>query len=104
MNERQKVKQEGIRPVVVTTDKDRRGVFAGLLQDDDGAGRVVLTNAQMCVYWSEGTHGVLGLAAHGPADGSRVGPVVPRIELDGVTCIIDMTPEAVEKWRAQPWG
>ena len=96
--------REKDRIVVVTTDKDRRGVFAGVLLVDNGAGRVVLADAQMCLFWSKETRGVLGLAAHGPAKGSRIGPVVPQIELDGVSSIIDMTPEAVEKWRAQPWN
>ena len=91
------------RWVVVTTDMNRRGVFAGELvqQTDD---KVVLVNAQMAIYWSVETRGVLGLAANGPAKGSRIGPPVPRIELDGVTAVIDMTSKAVRSWHAQPWS
>lgn len=91
------------RYVVVTTDHTRRGVFAGELESREG-GDVVLLNAQMCVYWSAATRGVLGLAATGPADGSRVGPIVPRIELNGVTAVIDMTDEARERWVSMPWS
>ncbi len=88
------------RNVVITTDK--RGVFAGKLESNEGD-RAVLLDAQMCVYWSKATRGVLGLAAAGPAEGSRIGPPVPRIELNGVTSVIDMAPEAIAKWKAQPW-
>jgi len=90
------------RHVVITTDQTKRGVFAGALESQDGE-NVVLTDAQMCIYWSAGTRGVLGLAATGPAEGSRIGPRVPRIELTGVTAVIDMTDEAVERWQTAPW-
>ena len=100
------------RMVVVTTDSNRRGVFAGELvkevKKEFPSGSILwfvtLKNAQMCVYWSPETHGVLGLAATGPAKGSRITPQVLSIELDGVTSIMDMTDEAVKKWRAEPWS
>ena len=88
------------RHVVVTTNK--RGVFAGTLESA-GPETVVLTAAQMCIYWSAETRGVLGLAATGPAEGSRVGPAVPRLELSGVTAVVDMTDTAIERWREMPW-
>jgi hypothetical protein len=91
------------RFVVVTTDHTRRGVFAGILVEHEGD-RVVLEQAQNCVYWSEETRGVLGLAAMGPQKGSRIGPSVLRLELDGVTAIMDATKEAREKWQSQPWS
>ena len=88
------------RWVLVCTDK--RGVFAGRLLEQ-GADRIALADAQMCIHWSAETRGVLGLAATGPAGDSRVGPRVSRIELTGITAVVDMTDEAVERWRAQPW-
>ena len=91
------------RFVVVTTDKDRRGVFGGELVSHEGD-RVVLRNAHMAVYWSAETKGVLGLASIGPQKGSRITPPVPRIALDGVTAVMDVTTEAVARWRAEPWG
>ena len=91
------------RFVVITTDHTRRGVFAGKLEEHE-SGRAVLRDAQMCVYWSEKTRGVLGLASHGPQDGSRIGPPVPRLEVDGVVAIIDATEEARKKWEDQPWS
>ena len=91
------------RQVIVTTDKDKRGVFYGTLEKEEGE-KVVLTDARMVVYWSEETKGVLGLAAIGPQRGSRVTPVVPRIELEGKTAIIDCTKEAVEVFRGEIWS
>ena len=90
------------RFVVVTTDINRRGVFAGFLesQEDD---RVVLAEARNCIYWSAETKGVLGLAAHGPQAGSRIGPAAPRLELNGVTAIVDVTEEAQKRWELEPW-
>ena len=93
------------RHVLITTDSTRRGVFAGELESYDADKQyAVLTNVQMCIYWSAETRGVLGLAATGPAKGSRIGPSVPRLEVNGVTAVVDMTPEAVERWKAVPWS
>lgn len=93
------------RFVVVTTDVNRRGVFAGVLESGDVAsGNVVLNQAQMAVYWSAETRGVVGLAANGPARGSRITPPVPTMELNGVTAILEATDAAQAAWRAQPWG
>ena len=91
------------RYVVITTDSTRRGVFAGKLVSHE-TDVVVLEEAQMCVYWSIATHSVLGLAAHGPAEGSRIGPPTPRLEVDRVTAVIDMTDKAVEAWKTEPWS
>ena len=89
--------------VVVTTDASRQGVFAGTLADRDGSD-VTLTDARMCVFWSAETKGVLGLAANGPQDGSRIGPAVPEIELDCVSAVIRCTRLARARWEAEPWS
>ena len=91
------------RFVVVTTNNERRGVFAGFLEEGQVGGTVRLSNARHCVYWSAETRGVCGLAAIGPQKGSRVGPVFPGIEVDGVTAIMDTSPEAMKRWEAEPW-
>jgi len=90
------------RYVVVTTDKDRRGVFFGVFEKQEGD-VVALWDAQMAVYYAPETHGVLGLASIGPQKGSRISPIVPHLEVDGVTAVMDCTDEAVKKWREQPW-
>jgi hypothetical protein len=59
--------------VVVTTDKDRQGVFGGYLKGGSAdAGVVTLVDARMAVYWSQETRGVLGLASIGPQSGSAL--------------------------------
>ena len=90
--------------VIVTTDKDRRGVFFGKLVVGDVGGICELTGARMVVYWHKATHGVLGLAATGPADGSRIGPVVPCIRVDGVTSITACTKAAVKRFGEEIWN
>ncbi|MHC4066974.1 MAG: DUF6948 domain-containing protein [Planctomycetota bacterium] len=91
--------------VVVTTDHNRRGVFGGLLASyDKNTGRIELTEARNCLYWSKETHGVLGLASCGPQVGSRIGPAVSRIYLDGVTAVMEATAEARAAWEAEPWS
>ena len=93
------------RFVIVTTDKDRKGVFAGdLVEHDKMNNTVVLENAQMAVYWGIETQGVLGLASSGPQNGSRITPIIPRIELNGVTSIMDTTKLAESQWKKQLWG
>jgi hypothetical protein len=91
--------------VVVTTDKDRRGVFGGILKDYDRDKQIaILTDAQMAVYWSAETKGVLGLASQGPQKGSKITPVIPEIELNGVTSVITATKSAMEEWRKEKWN
>ena len=91
------------RMVVVTTDKDRRGVFFGeLIKHENDT--VILKDAQMAVYWSSATKGVLGLASIGPQDGSRISPIIPRIELNGVTSVMNCTKEAIKEWRTKKWS
>lgn len=86
--------------VVVTTA--HRGVFFGELLSKNGSD-VALTNARVCVYWSQETRGFVGLAATGPLAGSRVSPACPTIELSDVTATLECSPEAVERWEAGPW-
>ena len=91
------------RYVVVTTDLNRRGVFGGILESAKGDA-AVLRDARMCVYWSRETKGVVGLAAIGPQEGSRISAPAPRIEINGVTAIMDCTPEARALWESAPWS
>jgi hypothetical protein len=91
------------RPVVVTTE--HRGVFFGNLNgQDETAKTITLTDAHMCVYWSEDVKGILGLAATGPSKTCRITPKVPKITLQAVTAVIDATDKAVTAWTARPWS
>ena len=92
------------RFVVITTDSSCRGVFGGYLETSDSDKQTAtLSEARMAVYWSAATKGVLGLASIGPQKGSKITPAVPTIELNGVTSIMDCTPEAVTKWQNGGW-
>lgn len=89
-------------PVVVTTD--HRGVFFGeLVSYDETAKRAVISDAQMCVYWSSDVQGVVGLAANGPSKSCRVTPAAPKMTLEGVTAIIEATEGAAKAWKERPW-
>ena len=91
-----------MRQVIITTDSSRKGVFYGTLDSyDPDKQYCVLTDARMIVYWSAETKGVLGLAKTGPAKGSRVTPFVKKIELNGVTSVIDCDDKAVEKFKEE---
>ena len=90
-------------PMLVTTA--HRGVFFGY---GDGkpptAGRVRLTEARLCVYWSADVKGFMGLAVTGPTKSCRIGPPVPAVTLEAVTSVIETTKEAARAWESQPWS
>ena len=89
--------------VLVTTDKN--GVFAGVLQQwDDDKNTITLEDAQMCVYWSQEMHGLLGLGQQGPNKDCRITPSVPELSLNGVTAVIVTTDEAQENWKKKFWS
>ena len=89
---------------MVTTE--HRGVFFGFLdgEADRDNKTVELTQAQMCVFWSEDVQGIIGLAATGPTRRCRISRAAPRITLQAVTAVIDATPEAVTAWQGRPWS
>lgn len=92
--------------VLITTDAERRGVFAGSIDTDPmeivRSGLVELTSARNCLYWHETVGGVFGLAATGPNKDCRIGALVPRLFLNGVTSVTIMTDEAAAAWREAP--
>jgi len=88
------------RPVLVTTK--HRGVFFGYTDDTSGS-TVKLTDARCAIFWTADTRGFMGLAENGPGPGCRIGAQAD-IELRDVTAVVDVTPEAVERWESAPWG
>lgn len=89
-----------LRPVLVTTEF--RGVFFGYAGDTSGD-VIKLSRARNCIYWSRDVKGFEGLAVTGPSDGCRVGPAAD-IELRKITAVAEVTPAAVDRWEAAPWG
>ena len=92
---------EKIGPLLVTTA--HRGVFFGY-GTLSGDSTMTLEMARICIYWPNETHGVLGLASHGPGKGSRVGPAVPQIILRDVTACAVVTEQAALVWESEPWS
>ena len=88
------------RPVLVTTA--HRGVFFGYCTNT-GSDPIRLTKARNVIYWPASNRGFLGLAADGPAQGSRVGPAAD-IELRGITCVAEVSAAAVARFEASPWA
>lgn len=92
-------------PVLITTDKDKRGVFMGFINPEDiDKKNIEATEVRMAVYWSKDVGGVVGLAAKGPTSGCRISPAAKRVHLKGVTAVMELTDEAVYAWRKEPWG
>ena len=87
-----------MKPVLVTTQ--HRGVFFGNLSEDqdENARTLVLTGCRNAIYWA-GSRGFLGLASHGPDDGSRIGSAAPRVRLHDVTSVAVCTDQAATKWE-----
>ena len=88
------------RAVLVTTA--HRGVFFGYATDTSGE-TIRLRAARNCLYWSRDCRGFLGLASSGPSVTCRIGPAAD-IELRDITCVADVTAEAIARWEAGPWS
>jgi len=95
--------------VLVTTDSDRRGVFAGEVPDDFDfqkgieTGVVSLENMRNCIYWSASVGGVFGLAQTGPDENCRIGAKVETVSfLNGVTYIGIISSAAQKAWENAP--
>ena len=102
MASKKKAVDSNDKPVMVTTEF--RGVFFGYMENPVENGSVTLKRAQNCVYWSTDVRGFMGLASNGPTKNCKVGPAVPSITLNKVTAVVEVTPEAAEKWQAMPWS
>lgn len=100
---------EGMIPVLVTTNSDRRGVFAGYVPADFdfeaaiASGTIALTKMRNCIYWSRSVGGVFGLAQIGPDENCKIGALVEQTSyLNGVTFISELTPVAAKAWEDAP--
>lgn len=87
------------KPVIITTA--HRGVFYGRLEEhDEPAQRAVLTDAIMAIRWGT-TNGFLQLAATGPTERSKLSARAPRIKLEKVVSVTDVSPEAEAVWSTK---
>jgi len=88
-----------MKPVLVTTQ--HRGVFAGLIADDQdlSARSMPLKSAKMAIYWGT-TRGVMELCLTGPTSYSKISLPADIPMLHDVTAIFDIAPEAWAKWES----
>lgn len=92
-------------PVLITTDNTKRGVFMGFIDPKDADKETIeATEVRMAVYWSTDVKGVLGLAARGPTKSCKITAAAKKAMLKGVTAIVELSDEAVEAWREEPWA
>ena len=89
------------KAVLVTTA--HRGVFYGRLAEgqDENDRTLVLEDCRNVIYW-QGPAGFLGLAADGPAEGSRIGAAAPRVRLHDITSLTDCTEAAAARFESWP--
>ena len=88
-----------MKPVLVTTQ--HRGVFAGLIEDDQDitAKAMPLKQAKMAIYFGT-TRGLMELAETGPTPNSKISAAADIPCLHDITAIFDITPEAWKKWQS----
>lgn len=89
-----------MKPVLVTTA--HRGVFAGLIDDDQDltAKAMPLRQARMAIYWGT-TKGVMQLADTGPTSSSRIGAPADIPMLHDITALFTIKDEAWAKWQTR---
>ena len=86
-----------MKSVLITTS--HRGVFAGLVEDDQdiNARSMPLKAAKMAIYWGT-TRGVMELAQSGPTSKSRISLPADIPALHDITAVFEISPEAWAKW------
>lgn len=88
-----------MKPVLITTT--HRGVFAGLIPDDQdlSAKAMPLKDARMAIYWGT-DKGVMQLCETGPTNNSRISAPADIPMLHDITAVFTITPGAWDKWTS----
>lgn len=93
------------KPIHLLVTTVHKGVFAGWGKPKLGLGdTITLTQTKMCIYWSAGCKGVLGLAVVGPIPGCKISPAVESIILTGVTSVSELSQAASIQWTKEIWA
>ena len=83
---------------------EHRGVFFGYMTAMPTKDKsITITQARNCVYWSADVRGFMGLAANGPTSGCKIGPAVPKITLEKVTAVVEVSDAAAKLWKEATW-
>lgn len=87
-----------MKPVLITTV--HRGVFAGLIPDDQDltAKAMPLKAAKMAIYWGT-ERGVMQLAESGPTNTSKISAAADIPMLHDITAIFAITDAAWKVWE-----
>lgn len=87
-----------MKAVLITTA--HRGVFAGLIPDDQdlSAKAMPLKAAKMAIYWGT-TAGVMQLAKSGPTNTSKISAAADIPMLHDITAIFAVTDAAWQAWE-----
>lgn len=100
----EKIMKEKV-PVLITTDNTKRGVFMGFIDPEDAdKTSFKAEEVRMAVMWSQDVKGVLGLAANGPTKSCRITSAAKSANLTGVTATFEISEEALQAWRKEPWA
>lgn len=86
-----------MKSVLITTE--HRGVFAGLVPDDQdmSAKCMPLKQAKMAIRWGT-TKGVMELAHSGPTQHSKISLPADISMLNDITAVFEITEAAWAKW------
>lgn len=95
------MKEDTEKALVVTTEW--RGVFFGygVLTKER---TITLRDCRMCINWDASVRGILGLTSGQSLKNCRITPSSPRVTLQGVTAIFEVTEKAEQEWLKQPWA
>ena len=85
------------RPVIICTEF--RGVFFGYAKDTTGD-KIFLKRSRMAIRWGT-KRGVMELAEVGPNANSKISARAD-LELRKITCVIEVSDTAVDKWESAP--
>ncbi len=89
------------RYVVVLTKC--KAIHFGERIDDGSRSKVILRGVRQAVQYTAASRGLVGLAALGPGEGSKITPSAPRIEIRNVAAILELTDRAVAQWQSARW-
>lgn len=102
------MKHENLKPYLLCTDKDKRGVFFGYCDPkdieklEDGGTIDHIYDVRMVVRWK--VKGLLTLCNSGPSSECRISEASPHGKIFGVICVLDVTPEAEKEFLKGHWG
>lgn len=92
-----------MKSIILCCGANGRAVLFGEVEQDPVPGEPVkLRNARMIIYWARECGGLLGLAARGPKDETRITHAVPAVTETVWQEFVETTAEAATLIREWP--